>query len=471
MTRKEPTPQIVADPGSFKDPDAQVFRYGDRVFRRFTPTGAAHFRAFVDTGLADNLVSREQLVGWQEVLPGDLPELYNGQAEGTLVVEHPPIPFISYCYEWSFEMLRAAALLHLDLLRESLEYGYILKDATPYNVQFIGPRPVFIDVASFVPWNERTPWQAYAQFCRLLLNPLLLTGLTGVQFQPWMRGSLEGIDPEELRRLLSFRKKFRRGVFLDVVLQAWINRRLSKSSAPTKGLVETASFGRKQMLGLFARLEGTIRRLKPSGHRSKWVDYESQNSYDKEAQDFKERFVDRAVAAAAPQLVCDLGCNTGLYTLIAARHAGYVIALDKDADVVESLRHRIMDTHPNVLPLVMDLLNPSPDQGWNQAERGGVFGRRRVDFVLCLALVHHLAIGGNIPLKEFTNWLGDFTSGGVIEFVPIADPMVQGMLHWREHAYPWYSQAEFEARLQEHFQIVERSEIPGTQRLLYVFSK
>ena len=471
MTRRKLPPKIEADPASFKDPDARVFLYSGRVLRRFTPTGASQFRTFAATGLIDRFVSLGQVIGWEELPPQEPPELYDDAAEGTVVVEHPPVPFLSYCYEWSFEMLRGCALLHLELLRECLEYGYILKDATPYNVQFIGPRPIFIDVASFVPWNEGTPWQAYAQFCRLLLNPLLLTGLTGVQFQPWMRGSLEGIDPEELTRLLGFRKKFRRGVFLDVVLQAWINRRLGKGSVTTKGLVETTSFGRKQMLGLLARLEGTVRRLKPPGHRSKWVDYESQNSYNKEAQDFKERLVDRAVAVAAPKLVCDLGCNTGRYSLIAARHADYVIALDKDADVIEALCHRIQDSHPNVLPLVMDMLNPSPDQGWNQAERGGVIGRGRVDFVLCLALVHHLAIGGNIPLKEFTTWLASFTSGGVIEFVPIADPMVQGMLRWREHAYPWYSQAEFEERLQEHFRIVERSEIPGTQRLLYVFSK
>jgi SAM-dependent methyltransferase len=177
------------------------------------------------------------------------------------------------------------------------------------------------------------------------------------------------------------------------------------------------------------------------------------------------------VAAAVPQIVCDLGCNTGRYSFIAARHAEYVVAIDNDPEVIESLHHRVQDIHANVLPLVMDMLDPSPDQGWNQAERGGVIGRTHVDFVLCLALVHHLSIGGNIPLKQFTDWLASFTSGGVIEFVPMADPMVQGMVRGREDAYPWYSQEEFEERLQEHFQIEERSEVPGTQRLLYVFTK
>jgi SAM-dependent methyltransferase len=411
------------------------------------------------------------MVGWRDVPPEELPELYEGEPEGTLVVEHPKIPFISYCYEWSFEMMRAAALLHLELVRECLEYGYILKDATPYNIQFIGSRPVFIDVPSFVPWQEGNVWQAYAQFCRQLLNPLLLTGLTGVQFQPWMRGSMGGIDPEDLRRLLGFRKKLRRGVFLDVVLQAWINRRLKRGSSKTEGVVGTASIGKKQMLGLVSRLEGTIRKLKAPGRPSQWVDYESQNSYNDEAQEFKEQMVDRAVAAAAPKIVYDLGCNTGLYSLIAARHAEYVVAMDNDPEVIESLYHRVQDSQLNVLPLVMNILDPSPDQGWNQAERGGVIGRRQVDFVLCLALVHHLSIGGNIPLKQFTDWLARFTSGGVIEFVPMADPMVQGMVRGRENAYTWYNQQEFEDGLQEHFKIAERSEVPGTKRLLYVFSK
>jgi len=460
-----------ADPGSFKDPDARVFFDNGRVYRRFTATGASRLRAFADTGLPDRLISSGHLIGWKEVSQEEFPHLYDAPATGALVVEHPPIPFLSYCYEWSFEMLRSAALLHLELLRESLKQGYILKDATPYNVQFIGPRPVFIDVPSFVPWREGTPWQAYAQFCRLFLNPLLLTGLTGVQFQPWLRSLLEGIEPEDLLRLLSFRNKLRRGVMIDVVFHAWFNRKLGKTGGTTGRLVESASFGKKQMLGLVGRLEATLTCLKPPKPPSRWIDYDRENQYGTEAQEFKERFVDQALIAAAPQTVWDMGCNTGRYSLIAARHAKYVVALDRDPVVIDALHRRLLNCHPNVLPLVMDMLNPSPDQGWNQAERGGMIGRGMADFVLCLALIHHLAINGNIPFTEFIPFLAGLTNGGIIEFVPQADPMVQDMLRWREHVYPWYNQDHFEEVLQQHFRIVARDEIPGTHRSLYVFSK
>ena len=467
--RETPVP-IIPDPASFKDPDARVLLHNDRVYRRFTPIGAGRFRAFADSGLANDLVSRGKLIEWREVPEEEFPAIYSDEPEGTLVVEHPPIPFISYCYEWSYEMLRAAALLHLELLRVGLEHGYTMKDATPYNVQFIGPRPLFIDIATFVPWQQGTPWQAYTQFCRMFLNPLLLTGLTGVHFQPWLRSSLEGIDPADLTRLLPFRKKLRRGVAIDVVFQAWLSRKFGKANPASEGLIKNASVGRKQVLDLANRLERTIQRLKPPRARSHWIDYDKENQYEVEGEEFKERLVDLAVSDAAPNVVWDLGCNTGRYSLIAARHAQYVIAMDRDADVIDVLYRRISDRHFNVLPLVVDVLNPSPDQGWKQAERRSVVQRGRADFVLCLALIHHVAIGGNVPLADFATWLASITRGGIIEFVPKSDPMVRDMLRWREEAYPWYNQTNFEENLGKHFRVVDRSEIPGTQRFLYVFS-
>lgn len=471
MTLRNQPSEIVADPASFKDPDAQVFRGDSRVFRRFTLAGATQFRSLAATGLIDKFVSQGRVIGWEEMSPQELPELYDDAEEGSLVVEHPTVPFLSYCYEWSFEMLRECALLHLDLLRECLEHDYILKDATPYNVQFIGPHPVFIDIASFMCRPPGTPWQAYAQFCRQFLNPLLLSGLTGVPFGFWLRSSLDGISPEDLTRLLPVQHKLRRGVLINVVLQGWLNRKFSRRASTTDQLIGGASFSKKQLVGLANRLEKTILGLKAPGGGSSWIDYETQNSYPANSQEFKERVVEQALSAASPGIVWDLGCNTGHYSLIAARHAKYVIAMDQDPQVIDALYSRVRDQHPNVLPLVMDALNPSPDQGWNQVERGGMKCRGRADFVLCLALVHHLAIGGNVPLEEVVRWLASLTNRGIIEFATSSDPMVQQMLRSRESAYPRYRQEHFEELLQKHFHDVERNEIPGTQRTLYVFSK
>ncbi len=210
----------VADPASFKDPDARVVSRDGRIFRAFTPRGAERFRALQDSGLFEQLTAGGGLIDAVPVDPSAVAGVEAIVPDVALVVEHPRVPFISYCYEWPFEMLRDAALLQLDLAAAALERGFVLKDAKPYNVQFIGARPVHIDVSSFEPWQEGKPWQAYAQFCRTMLNPLLLEALAGVPFQPWMRSAVEGIAPEELARLLPLRKKLRRGVFSHVSLQA-----------------------------------------------------------------------------------------------------------------------------------------------------------------------------------------------------------------------------------------------------------
>jgi len=80
------------------------------------------------------------------------------------VLRHERIPFVSYPYEWTFSMLRDAALLQLDLNLAALEEGMILKDSTPYNVQFRGSKPVFVDIGSFERLREGAPWVGYRQF-------------------------------------------------------------------------------------------------------------------------------------------------------------------------------------------------------------------------------------------------------------------------------------------------------------------
>ena len=111
------------------------------------------------------------------------------------VLRHERIPFVSYPYEWTFSMLKDAALLQLDLLLDALGHDMVLKDSTPYNVQFKGARPTFVDVGSFERMREGEPWVGYRQFCMLYLYPLLLQSAKGVPFQPWLRGSIDGLDP------------------------------------------------------------------------------------------------------------------------------------------------------------------------------------------------------------------------------------------------------------------------------------
>ena len=406
-------------PASFRDPDARVVLHGGRLFRVFSPDGARRWDAFAASGLAERFVAERRMVS---SAPATLP----GVAADARVVEHPRLPFVSFAYEWTFGMLKAAGLLELDLTLEALERGFALKDATPYNVLFAGPRPVHVDTASFEELPDGAPWPAYTQFCRLFLNPLLLTALTGVAHHPFLRGRLDGLPAEELSALLPLRKKLRRGVFTDVLLQGWLNRKLADASGAFAEAARAARVSRAQVRTLLRRLRGTLERLSAGPPRSLWSRYERECSIDATALAFKDEKVERALDAAAGKTVWDLGANAGRYSAMAARKAKVVVSFERDPDAAEILYGRALERGlENVHPVVMDLMDPSPGLGWNGEERGSLASRGKADFVLCLALIHHLAVGAGLPLPKFFAWLDGVCDGGLIEFVPKDDPKVR----------------------------------------------
>lgn len=459
---------VQADPGSFRDPASGVLLGHNRVYRFFTSGRVADFEALVETGLLDSFVKSGAVIETKPIAMEEADELYHVVPETGLVVEHPRIPFISYVYEWPFEMLRAAAIRSLEILQVSLDKGFILKDATPYNIQFMGANPLLIDVGSFERYEEGIPWMGYSQFCRTFLNPLLLQSITGVPFQMWMRSSLEGIDPAHLNSLIPLRHKLRKNVFIDVVLQAWLSRRYAsrRSDAPS---LRDRSIPKGVITGLVNRLKKSVAGLKRRGKaHSPWLDYEEQCHYEPEALQHKDRFVvEEALATAKPEMVWDLGCNVGRYSIMASRYASHVVAMDSDEAAVGALYERVRGQFTNVLPLTVDLINPSPNQGWAQEERRGLGERGAADFALCLALVHHLAISGNVPLSKIVEWLSTITKAGVVEFAPKSDPMVQALLRTRQDVYSGYTQAAFEEAVREHFQITDVARLPKSERILY----
>ncbi|MBI1885568.1 MAG: class I SAM-dependent methyltransferase [Chloroflexi bacterium] len=461
---------VTADPGSFRDPASGVLLGPNQVYRFFTSGHVADFEALVETGLLDSLVASGAVIETKALDIDEAPEPYRAVPGTGLVVEHPRVPFISYAYEWPFEMLKAAAIRSLEILQLALQKDLILKDATPYNVQFIGTNPLLIDVGSFERYQKGAPWMGYTQFCRTFLNPLLLQSITGIPFQMWMRSSLEGIDPVHLNSILPLRHKLRKNVFMDVVLQAWLSRRYSSGNKTAPSL-QGRAIPKGVITGLVNRLKKSVTGLKRRAKaRSPWLNYEEQCHYEPEALEHKDRFVGAALAQAKPEVVWDLGCNVGRYSITASRHAGYVVAIDSDEAAVGALYERIKDQHTNILPLVLDFLNPSPSQGWAQEERRGLGDRGAANFVLCLALVHHLAIGGNVPLNRIVEWLSTFAEAGVVEFVPKSDPMVQALLRTRQDVFGGYTQAAFEEALRERFKIIEAPALPRSERVLYRFA-
>ena len=204
------SPPARFDPGSFRDPDTKIFHYNGAIFRCLTARALADWTRLAATDFHARFMAQDRIVPTQQVTDRTaLPPL---PSKWVAVLEHRRLPMVSYPYEWSFGMLKDAALLQLDVIRAALDEQMTLKDATSFNVQWNGARPTFIDIGSFTAYVPGEPWAGYRQFCETFLYPLLLQAYRDIPFHPWLRGRLDGITAEQCRSLLSGRARWRRGV-------------------------------------------------------------------------------------------------------------------------------------------------------------------------------------------------------------------------------------------------------------------
>ncbi|MEA2331745.1 MAG: hypothetical protein QOH58_1883 [Thermoleophilaceae bacterium] len=453
------------EPGSFRDPESRVFYAGEDVYRALSADGLSDFEALQASGLLDD----QRIVGTERVqdgAPGDYAGLLVHEPAG--VLRHERIPFVSYPYEWTFSMLKDAALVQLDLLLASLEQDLVLKDSTPYNVQFKGSRPVFVDVGSFERLREGEPWVAYRQFCMLYLYPLVLQASKDVPFHPWLRGSIDGITPTQMRGLLSFRDRFRKGMFTNVFLHAKLEARYADKPSQVKQEVRRV-FNKELLVANVRKMRKLVERLSWDPPDGVWTAYGERNSYTGDDARRKDEFV-REVANSRPwNLVWDIGANNGRYSRIAAEGAKTVVAVDADQGPVELLyRDLKSEGNEQILTLTMNLADPSPGLGWRGLERRSMPDRGKPDLVLALALIHHVAISANVPVKEFVDWLASLGTSLVIEFPTREDPMVQKLLApKRDGLHPDYELGYFERTLNEAFDVERSERLESGTRVLY----
>ena len=454
------------DPASFRDPGGHVFVAGDRVYRTVNAPAVEDFDFVEASGLIADLTSWGWLVASDRV---DASVLGADAGDAVYVVEHPRLPFITYPYEWPFSTLKAAALLHLDIHLKALEYDVTLSDASAYNIQFIGAKPVFIDRLSFVRYREGQIWAGYKQFCEQFLNPLLLRAFFGITHNSWYRGALEGIPTDALRRMLPWRRKLSPKVFTHVVLQSALQSSATKGNVPLESkTLKAAGLPRPALKNMLKRLRSWIESLMPADTgKTVWQDYAVDNSYTPEEAAAKKRFITDFCAASSPKMVWDFGCNAGDH-LVAAFEGGaqYGVGFDFDQGALEACFARAAEQGLPIQTVFLDAANPTSGGGWNEKERHGLKERASADAVLALAFVHHLAIAKNIPLDRFLEWVIGFAPTGVIEFVPKADPMVKRLLALRQDIFDSYNEEAFLAGIERRAKIVKQTTVSASGRKL-----
>lgn len=421
------------------------------------------FEAVTASGLYDDL-ARERLLIPHETVSLELA----ATAEAAVVLRPEPVDFISYPYEWSFGQLRDAALLTLDIQERAMGRGMTLRDASAYNVQFHAGRPVFIDTLSFEPRKEGAPWQAYRQFCEHFLVPLALMSRVDIGLGTLLRTHLDGIPLELGHRLLGGRSWRSLGLLFHLRLHAMAQRRYRDR---TPGAVARRPVTAQTVIGLVRSLRGVVEGLTWSPGGTEWSDYTSDNNYTDEAARSKRELVTRMLRDRGARTVWDLGANTGEYSRAVRALGSRVIAFDVDPAAVERNYRRVRtEGETGILPLRMDLTNPSPALGWAHRERMSLEERGPADALLALALVHHLAIGHNLPLERVAGCFARLGRALAIEFVPKSDSQVQRMLRWRADIFPCYTREGFEAAFQSSFRIDAVQPVAGSERLMYLMT-
>jgi hypothetical protein len=449
-------------PSSFKDPSGFVFESEGKLYRQVNQYYAAPYRQLIDSGLYNKLVNQGQLIAHEEIA-----ENITGSADWFTTLLPEPVETISYPYEWCFEQLQDAALLTLSVLKKALEHGMILKDATPYNIQFHKGRPIFIDTLSFDTYDPKQPWIAYRQFCQCFLFPLYLEHYLKTDIQKILSTYIDGIPVDIIAKLLPLKSRLSLGVWLHVYLQhsASTSTRANNNNHNNK----TAAFSKKKLLDVISHLSSIITSFPANKtYKTTWSNYYEDTILSKEYLKAKEVIISEMSAATKARSVLDLGANDGYFSKIFAGRQMQVIATDSDNRCISRLYQEVKkDKIENILPLILDIANPSPAIGFNNQERAAFHDRIQTDLVAALALVHHLVIGKNISLPVLAEYFNKIAPELIIEFVPKEDEKVQHMLKTRPDTFIDYDQAHFEKYLSTYFDIIEKRPVAGTTRTLY----
>ena len=448
---------------SYRDTDGYVFEYKGKIYRCIKPEYFTEYRLFLESGLYQQLIDAGYLVAHTDIDNSEVKILDNDTDK---IILPEQIPFISYPYEWSFNMWKDAALLTLKIANVSLQKGMMLKDATPFNVQFYNGRPVFIDTLSFERYETEKPWIAYRQFCECFLGPLLLMHYNYRDAGKLLMVYPNGVPLQVIKGLLPAKAKWN----LHVYLHVWLQEKLSlkrKIKEPDK-----AAFSKQKLTVLLKGLTDFVTTLNPKKTKSEWDNYYSETIIGSQYLEAKKIIFESFVSDINFDIVIDLGTNEGLFALLLKQRAKLIIAADEDSNCINKLYDHIKEEKiKNIIPLLNNLVAPSPAIGWCNAERASITDRFKGDLILALALVHHLAIGANVPIQYIAQWLSGAGQFLIIEFVPKSDEKVKQLLLNREDIFEDYNLLNFKNIFSNHFFILKEQKIGDTDRILFLMKK
>ncbi len=457
---------LESQSGSFRDPAGFVFEHDGTLYRQINQSGKVDYDLLMNSGLYEALQKEGLMVAHEEVTLK--------AAKGAYKVIRPErVPFVSYPYEWTFVQLQQAALLTLQVLNLGIKHGMILKDSSAYNIQFVGNKPVFIDTLSFTAYETGKPWEGYKQFCEHFIAPLALAHYTSQDILKTLRVYIDGLPLQTVCSLLPRRAKFRPGLLAHLYIHGSAQKKHKQGGEAVGAKTKERKVSALAMEGLQSSLKSTVTKLRPPRIDSEWGEYYTFTNYSDDSFTHKRKTVAALLAQVTPkpEMVWDIGANNGEFSELAAEAGAYTVAFDIDANAVayNYAAKRKPEIEGRMLPLVQDLTNPSTALGWAHTERMSLTGRGPADVVMALALIHHLAIGNNLPLDKVASFLRQIGKNIIIEFVPKEDSKVQHLLASREDIFDQYDYEHFEQAMGEHFTQIAKKPVKGSHRSIYLY--
>ena len=447
---------------SFRDPSGFLFLEKGILYRQINFSYKEHYDHLINSGLFKLLVEKKLLISHQESA------LENRFSEEAYRIIQPEfIRFISYPYEWCFGQLKDAGLAALQIQKYALEHGMVLKDASAYNMQFVRGKPALIDTLSFETYKEGEPWIAYRQFCQHFLAPLALMSYRDIRLAQLLRIYIDGIPLNLASSLLPVSSLLNLSLYAHISLHARARNRATKQASRPKSFLS-----KKLLFALIDNLESAIMSLKWELKKTEWGNYYNKNNYSSEAFVGKKKIIEVFLEEIKPKQVWDIGGNTGVFSRIASAKGIETICFDIDPAAIEKNYFEARaNGEENILPLTLDLANPSPAVGWANKERDSLQERGPADIVFALALIHHLVVTFNIPFEDIAEFFSDIGKSLIVEFVPSGDSQLQRMLASSAKVFPNYTQENFENAFQKYFLIKDIKQIQDSKRIIYLMKK
>uniref|UniRef100_UPI004047558C hypothetical protein n=1 Tax=Algoriphagus sp. TaxID=1872435 RepID=UPI004047558C len=447
------------EPSSFRDPDSFLEFDTKFYYRKISINYLPQYLHFKESGLKDRLILESYILPFEQLI-NEKPSV--GFANEVLRTEK--IPFVSYPYEWSFSQLKTAALLTLKINLIALEYGMILKDSSAYNIQFIGSKAIFIDIASFEIYKKDSGWIGYHQFCKHFLAPLLLSSYKDVRLTKLLLVNLDGIDLLFTRKLLPLRSFFNSGVFLHLVLNSIGIK--SKINNKTVKLKENA------LRSIFIHLTSTIKNLKIENKDSEWVNYYNQANYSEAGLLQKTKIIESFIERLNIKTALDIGANDGKFSILLSKKSIYTVSIDIDELAIEqNFINANKNDNANLLSLHLNFANPTPSIGWDNTERKSFFERGNFDIILALAVIHHFVITYDLTFEMIAERFSKLGNYLIIEFPFPDDEKVEIISRTKQVQFSKYNIENFKSAFEKYFNELHSEYVDANNRIIFLYGK